>query len=81
MTLYIILGFTIGFLIAMFNGQRRRVLKLRRELSDLQACYRDAIDGKLAVMRELEEARKVPIVWKVGSRNIGNSWSEKWGEQ
>ncbi len=30
------------------------IIKLRREISDLQVCYRDAIDGKLAVMRELE---------------------------
>lgn len=75
MTIYIILGFTIGFLIAMFNGQRRRVLKLRRELTDLQACYREAIDGKLAVMRELEHIKKNYVLFDLVSKEIV-SWKE-----
>jgi hypothetical protein len=44
--------------------------RMRRELTDLQACYRDAIDGKLAVMRELEDLKKNYVLFDLISKEI-----------
>jgi hypothetical protein len=58
------------FALAAAMQLRQNSERLRKELTDLQACYRDAIDGKLAVMRELEDLKKNYVLFDLISKEI-----------